>query len=1028
MPFFDGDPFERTIALSIAIVIVITAVIASLENGSTNQADIAERTAQQLAIEAMGMRAQSEIVASYELGDALRRWDTLDASGIAAEIAGEDILADALYAARDEVANLSAFLRDYEDFNESAYIADNFIVDITYNSEQFTNLSNIGDQWGQKSQNYIAQLTIFAVTLFLLGLSTTIRGFSRWIFVVIGGGLFFVTSGWTILTYQTPVTGLPSAAIQAYAEAEARAEAQNKVAALDLYTQAIALAPDYANAYVGRGYAQDDWNDQIADHERAIELGIDSPQVLNDLGFAYFSLGAFDTARELAQQRIARDTRLALDHFDLGLIELVEGNRDLGVSAYQDGVAFIADLVAVANQQGEELPTTITDQLETAAIDLRYYLECANFEVCDDNVSAEALNSNPDAVTAAFDVVVWLSEVGVALEYQQPIPEFTAERSLDIMRALDINTRNERFEFPEGTTGFVLDYDNVPIESGQLVIVKTFVDFQEDFTLRVARPYDSRRGGQVQVGFGDESVFNLFTGLYRVELYVDYQFAAEVEFYITEGLFDDELPDDGEPEFIPMDVIIEGDTATFIDEFYGFQLSYPADWWNLERIEDGYYNTVNPDGTTFIYAQVIFDESGDDPTPLAQLFADIYGYELVGDPTIMEVAGQQAIQFDFRLPDVTYFVGRVLALYHNDNALYFSVETEDESANLDGLFSDLVASIELNEGGIISEPVGTVGNISDAISVDGDTATYTDTTYNFQFSYPSNWFDVEMLEEGYYVTEHPVDFTYYYALVLPDETGDPTDLVTTFSDVFGLEVTGEVIITDIDDQPAVVFDFILPDYEEYIGRVAALYYEGNALYFSAETEEPNADLDALFNELIASVRLLDASAEVESTSDSDNAEDETESSVDDTETETVTNSDASGDVATFTDEQYGFTFAYPADWVDVEAIEAGYYYTEHPEDVTFIYARGLDGEGTDDPQALVSIFIDAFEVALVGDPVTTEVAGQAAIQFDFAIPDTGRVVALSHNGNALYFSVETEATDADISSLFEALVASIVLQ
>lgn len=704
MPLFDGNTFERSIALAIAAVIVVTAFIASLENDATNNSDIFERQAQQIAIETMGLRARSEIEVSYDLGDAVRRWDTLDAAGIAAENRDEVEMAEAFYSARDEVVKLSRVLQDYENpdggFLEDIYYADTYLFDITLGSERFTNTANIADQWGQKAQNYVAQLTIFAVTLFLLGLSTTIQGASRWIFVVIGAGLFFVTLGWTVQTFQSSVTGLSEEAIIAYAQAETRyAAADDTDLTIALYTRAIEIEPSYAKAYVGRGNLYrdvDELENSITDYERAIELGITDPSVLNSLGFNYFLSKNFETARQLAEQRIIAETRLALDYFDLGLIYYAGGDTAQGLQAYQEGIAYMTTQVNTVRNNGQEISSDLLFQLDVGIRDLYIFTDCVQFDYCI-TLTQDDLTNDPETVATALDTIVWLSESLVALEYRQPLPEFEADTSLDTVRAVDTSTDEAREVFPEYTTGYIIDYSDIDIDDGQSVIIKSFNEYDEDLTLRYVDTYEAGDDQQTLIGFGEESVFLLFTGLYRVEVYVDYQFVAQTKFSIEEGFFDDEeeaTADEGDIEFIPVDVTIEGDVATYVDEAYNFQFSYPSDWFNLEQYDDGAYITEHPDDFTFIYAIVIFDEDGDDPIELASLYGDIYGVDISNIEPI-DIDGQAAVEFDFVLPDTSYFVGRVAALYHDGNILLFSVETEEQDTDIDGLFTDLVNSIRL---------------------------------------------------------------------------------------------------------------------------------------------------------------------------------------------------------------------------------------------------------------------------------------------------------------------------------------------
>lgn len=76
-------------------------------------------------------------------------------------------------------------------------------------------------------------------------------------------------------------------------------EAKQWDAAIEAYTKAIELQPDYAAAYNNRGSAYDElgkYDEAIRDYDRAIELQPDDPMAYNNRGSAYGELGKYDEA------------------------------------------------------------------------------------------------------------------------------------------------------------------------------------------------------------------------------------------------------------------------------------------------------------------------------------------------------------------------------------------------------------------------------------------------------------------------------------------------------------------------------------------------------------------------------------------------------------------------------------------------------------------------------------------------------------------------------------------------------------
>jgi tetratricopeptide (TPR) repeat protein len=675
MRFFDGDPFERVIALAIALTIIFVSIVSYLELEASTQSDVLERNAQQLAIETMGLQARGEMELGYAYADAYRVYDNLDSQAISASDLGLDELADAYTTARDEVAKLTPFLQppyfDAENYVDdfAAYESDLVYVDISLRREQFTNLSDTADQWEQKSQNYIAQLTILTVNLFLFGISNTITGTSRWIFVVFGCILSVATVGLTVRTTMTDVQALPDEAIVTYSEGDGLMIQDRYEEAVERFTQAIDLAPGYAKAYDGRAraYFQLDLLDKaIPDYEKAVELGFATSDVLSDLGFAYYLTGQFEASQQLAQKRVQKSTSLTLDHFDLGLVYLVENKVEQAINAYADGVALTQERVAISQASDGAVPTDLMYFLDLASSDLVGLRDCLVDSFCGYQPPLEDIVMNEEGVGAIDSLIIWLKNNLVALENEAQSVEYNPDSELQALNFFDVENDLETNFFEFGINEILVDYANTPIEPDQNVLIKVYWDGEEDPLLRMQDTYDTQDSKTHTIGLGENTIYFLGTGEYVVELYIDFMLTARNTFYI-----DETFPD-----------IDDANTAEF-----GFTLDYPNDWLIFEEDSGLYY--IEPPDEDIIFFITAYHDVPDDLNELINIYMDAFGLEQEGDISPATVAEQDALLFDYIFEaDETIYV-RSAAISYNGVGLIISIETVNPDLDFDNLLTAL---------------------------------------------------------------------------------------------------------------------------------------------------------------------------------------------------------------------------------------------------------------------------------------------------------------------------------------------------
>lgn len=191
---FSPEKFNRTIAVLIAVVTLITAIIAYLQSDAAARDDRANRDTKRYSIEAFGRKVSGDARVNYDYNTAYQNWYELDLLADSARNRGDDEAAARYEALRDNTVQLSPLLHPpYFDAaaggepDIARYEADTYIVEITELRENFTAASAVKDAWDNKANTYIVHITLLAVCLFLFGLSTTISGQqTRWIFAGVG--------------------------------------------------------------------------------------------------------------------------------------------------------------------------------------------------------------------------------------------------------------------------------------------------------------------------------------------------------------------------------------------------------------------------------------------------------------------------------------------------------------------------------------------------------------------------------------------------------------------------------------------------------------------------------------------------------------------------------------------------------------------------------------------------------------------------------------------------------------------------
>jgi len=203
-PFFNGETYEQSMVIIMAIVALLIATIALLQTQVGTISARAKAEGQQYAMRALGTQTTGQIQTNYAWADAYREWVEWDSKAALSEDAAEQ---ERYLALRGRAEQLTPLLTEpyFDPENDprsdiKGFEADTYVTEMTYLTEKYLDAVRLGDLYGVKDDAYAAQDLLLAVTLFLFGLSLTVAGRVKWMFVGTGSMLAFISLSWMFLT------------------------------------------------------------------------------------------------------------------------------------------------------------------------------------------------------------------------------------------------------------------------------------------------------------------------------------------------------------------------------------------------------------------------------------------------------------------------------------------------------------------------------------------------------------------------------------------------------------------------------------------------------------------------------------------------------------------------------------------------------------------------------------------------------------------------------------------------------------
>ena len=550
------EKFEKFVVMLIASVAILVAVTAFLQNYASNLSDEANRTAQKYAIDSTTKEIGGTIQYSFDWQGAFQTWNEVDMQRVAATQSDNTTLADRYGKLEKHLVPLTPLLsKPYFDEssnwpNTTKYAADLYVVEATRLSELYEAYSELGRAWNDTADAFVIQITLLTVALSLYGLSLTLNGRVRWLFILVGSGLVAFCMGWMALELIVPRPIVSEDAIKAYTEGYGLSYQGKYQDAITSYDQALGIKPDYANAFYERGSAYlalDDYDHAISDYLSARDLGLDSINTQWNLGWTYYLQGDFDKAIATNETIIASNPTVIGMRMNQALTYLVQGNFDEAQRQYDVLVNEVQREIADAHANNQEPSASLWYYMDAASLDLQNLVDKLDGDTKSWTQAPEA-----DLITAdhgtikqiARKEIARLKETTLALEYTGKLPPTAEVMKVSPFAFGDITLGSDgyvsdfkehkdavfAFETPAVTIRFV--YDG-PLPKEQL-LWKFYLNGSEYSSFRSL--WDTDLSGSdtwyKTVGFNYTNVFILPAGEYTVELYADYHLVQTGKFYV----------------------------------------------------------------------------------------------------------------------------------------------------------------------------------------------------------------------------------------------------------------------------------------------------------------------------------------------------------------------------------------------------------------------------------------------------------------------------------------------------------------
>lgn len=555
------ERFKKTIAVLIAVVTVIASGLAQLQAEAGNRDDRANRDSKRASVEAFGLQIRGSTQANYHYFTAFEQYHELEVLSEAAEKRHDQKAADRYGAMRDRLLDTSPLLSgkdrkgkpyfdaegEYEP-DLARFESDSYYVKVQALLQNFKAASRVKDGWDYKANSYIFHLTLLAVSLFLFGLAATIAtAHTRIVFTLAGLGITAAASLAALQVYLTPVPDLRDrqGAIEHFAEGMGLVHQELGKESIAEFDQAIAAAPDFADAYLERGRAylgmdQPELAKAEADLQKAFELDSSNASLYTELSYCQYLAGKFDESIKNCQSGLKERPENLQLQFQLGLDQLVSGQAKEARETYRKGLETAAGLVAEAAKNKQEAPSELIASLDEGSRlldELGQVLESKK-----GNPSPEKLKAKVDDLSKDCEEISnQLASHELALESTGKPPQGQLTAKIEITGFRDTSGKEpkepgEGDVFKGAPAQISMDFEYSGIKKGQKVLYRTFKDGEELDSWRWEESWTEEGKGEWDEPLYPEysESFRFEPGEYSVEIFVDYQLAGYGTFKVEE--------------------------------------------------------------------------------------------------------------------------------------------------------------------------------------------------------------------------------------------------------------------------------------------------------------------------------------------------------------------------------------------------------------------------------------------------------------------------------------------------------------
>ena len=543
--------FEKLITFLIASVAILASITVFLQNYASGKSAEAIRAAQELAIRSTTTELQGAIEFSYHWQGAFQTWKEIDLQRLEAELTDDMTAANRYSQLRDRIVPLTPLLsEEFFDKNSSwphlaKYEAYLYVVKATRFEQLYQATADLGRAWSNIADVFVIQLTLLTVALSLYGLSITMRGFIRWMFVFVGSGLVLfcvLWMGWKLLE---PLPVISEEAIDAFAEGYGQYYQGNNAEAIALYNKALSINPDYADAIYERGYNNlvlGNYEAAVSDFLIARDLGLDGEYTYWNLGWTYYLMGRFDDAIEANNVILNSNPGIIGMRSNQALNYLAKGDLERARREYDSVVGEIQKQVS-----NKETSDSLWYYVDAASLDLQNLVDRLSESSKDWTEAPPAemvLGDHAHIIAFAQEQIVRLKESILALEYTGSLPQ-----AQEVMQVSPFAFGNVTFDaegyisdfevipdavFPNDTAAVSIQFTYTGSVPQDRLIWKFYLDGEEYAAFRAVSDTDlsSSDTWYQTVGFNYTNLFFLPPGEYTVELYGDYRLVQTGRFYV----------------------------------------------------------------------------------------------------------------------------------------------------------------------------------------------------------------------------------------------------------------------------------------------------------------------------------------------------------------------------------------------------------------------------------------------------------------------------------------------------------------